>query len=123
MDNCSWVFTSTDYCCFHESSLPLLCSTSTCFVGARSFFSTHFGRRIPASQEAVIVGQGDFRYQMVPGWGMQNANGIKLGHCQAVAEDRQGRILLLNTSEEHCMLILGTDGGLLDIWGVRQTHR
>jgi hypothetical protein len=74
-------------------------------------------------QEAVIVGQGDFRYQMVPGWGMQNANGIKLGHCQAVAEDRQGRILLLNTSEEHCMLILGTDGGLLDIWGVRQTHR
>jgi hypothetical protein len=41
----------------------------------------------------------------------------------SVAEDRQGRILLLNTSEEHCMLILGTDGGLLDIWGVRQTHR
>ena len=82
----------------------------------------HSSLHIPAAEyrspeTPVIIGQDDFRYQLIPGWGRQNAEGFKLGHCHAMAEDSQGRILLLNASDEHCMLVLGQDGGLLDVWG------
>jgi peptidylamidoglycolate lyase len=70
-----------------------------------------------APQSPVEIGQGDFRYRLIPDWGTQNSPAIQLGHCHAILEDAFGRILLLNASDEHCILVLGQDGALLDAWG------
>ena len=67
--------------------------------------------------EEVVIGEGDFRYKLVPGWATQNAGDFKLGHCNAIAQDSRGRILLLHTSEEHCVIALDQAGEVLDAWG------
>ena len=70
----------------------------------------------PPDQQ-VIIGQGDFRYQLVPGWAPANADQYKLGNCHAISEDSRGRILLLNTSKKHCIIALSPEGKILDTWG------
>ena len=65
----------------------------------------------------MIIGEGEFRYQLVPGWADENAATHALGHGHAIAEDSTGRILFLNASAEHCMIILDKQGKLLDAWG------
>ncbi len=65
----------------------------------------------------VIIGDGAFRYQLVPGWATRNAETHKLGHGHAIAEDSAGRILFLNASAEYCMIILDKQGKLLEAWG------
>ena len=67
--------------------------------------------------EAVVIGEGDFRYRLVPGWATQNAANYKLGNCNAIAQDSRGRILLLHTSKEHCLIALSPKGVVLDAWG------
>ena len=67
--------------------------------------------------EAVVIGEGDFRYRLVPGWATQNAANYKLGNCNAIAQDSRGRILLLHTSKEHCLIALSPEGMVLDAWG------
>ena len=67
--------------------------------------------------EAVEIGAGEFRYRLVSGWAMQNADNYKLGNCNAIAQDGRGRILLLHTSKEHCLIALNADGKVLDAWG------
>jgi parallel beta-helix repeat protein len=68
-------------------------------------------------REAVVIGEGDFRYRLVPGWATQNAAKYKLGNCNAIAQDSRGRILLLHTSKEHCLIALSPEGVVLDAWG------
>jgi len=67
--------------------------------------------------KAIIIGQNDFRYQLVPGWSTSNAGQYQLGHCHAMAEDGRGRILLLNANKEHCLIALSPEGKVLDAWG------
>lgn len=68
-------------------------------------------------KEAVVIGEGEFRYKLVPGWATENAEKFKLGHCHAIQQDSRGRILLLHTSKEHCLIALSQDGKVLDAWG------
>jgi peptidylamidoglycolate lyase len=68
-------------------------------------------------REPMIVGSGAWTYQLVPGWAEQNAAAFTLGHCHAILEDAYGRLLLLNASEEHCMVVLNPEGVVLDVWG------
>lgn len=68
-------------------------------------------------KEPVVIGEGDFRYRLVPGWATQNGGKYKLGNCNAIAQDSRGRILLLHTSKEHCLIALSPEGKVLDAWG------
>ncbi len=65
----------------------------------------------------LIIGQGEFRYQLVPAWATENDSQYPLGHCHAMAEDNRGRILLLNASKKHCLIALSPTGEVLDAWG------
>lgn len=68
-------------------------------------------------QEAVVIGEREFRYKPVPGWATENAAKYKLGHCHAIKQDSRGRILLLHTRKEHCVIALSPEGKVLDAWG------
>ncbi len=67
--------------------------------------------------QAVTIGQGDFRYQLIPGWATQNTKQYPLGHGHAMASDSRGRILLLNASKKHCLIALNPAGEVIDAWG------
>lgn len=67
--------------------------------------------------ESMVIGDGEFRYRLVPGWATENAATYKLGNCNAIAQDSRGRILLLHTSREHCLIALSPEGKVLDAWG------
>ena len=67
--------------------------------------------------EAIEIGTGEFRYRLVPGWATANADRYKLGNCNAIAQDSRGRILLLHTSKERCLIALSAAGEVLDAWG------
>ncbi|NOY00062.1 MAG: 6-bladed beta-propeller [Verrucomicrobia bacterium] len=98
--------------------LILLLLTLPCSALAHDHKKTHepVDQYSPPSKP-IVIGQGDFRYQLVPGWATANAGQYKLGNCHAMAEDRRGRILLLNASKEHCLIALSPDGKVLDAWG------
>ena len=87
-----------------------------------SFAHDHAEPHVPVEayqtpETPIVVGQGDFQYRLIPRWGMQNSPAIQLGNCHAILEDAHGRLLLLNASEDHCMIVLSPDGALLDAWG------
>ena len=68
-------------------------------------------------EESIVVGSGDFSFRLIPGWAEQNSGVFELGHCHAIMEDAYGRILLLNASADHCMIVLNQEGVILDAWG------
>ena len=70
-----------------------------------------------APKDSIVVGSGDFKFRLIPGWAEQNSGVFDLGHCHAIMEDAYGRILLLNASADHCMMVLNQEGVLLDAWG------
>ncbi len=68
-------------------------------------------------KEEIEIGEGSFRYKLVPGWATENADKYKLGNCNAISQDSRGRILLLHTSKEQCLIALSPEGKVLDAWG------
>jgi DNA-binding beta-propeller fold protein YncE len=62
---------------------------------------------------AQIVGQGDFRYELVDGWA-QLPDGWSIGQVSP-ATDSEGRVYLFNRSE-HPMIVLDRDGTFVEAW-------
>jgi len=67
--------------------------------------------------ERLIVGEGEFRFQYLPGWGSEAAAKLSLGHCHAMVVDRSGCLYLANTNPDYCIVVLDESGQLLDRWG------
>jgi sugar lactone lactonase YvrE len=63
----------------------------------------------------MIVGQGDFRYQVADGW-EQLPEGWRHGDVAGVATDSQDRVYVFNRGE-HPLLIYDRDGRFLSHWG------
>ncbi len=63
-----------------------------------------------------ILGQGDFRYRVVKNWGDGALKGITIGNGHGLAFDAAGRLFFLNDNPKNNVLILSTDGKLLDQW-------
>ena len=68
-------------------------------------------------KKEIEIGEGSFRYKLVPGWATENTKKYKLGNCNAISQDSRGRILLLHTSKEQCLIALSPEGKVLDAWG------
>ncbi len=67
--------------------------------------------------EAVVIGEGAFKYRLIPGWAQHNSRQITLGEGKAIVEDSQGRIYHLNGSADHCVVVLSPTGKLINAWG------
>jgi NHL repeat len=63
----------------------------------------------------MIVGQGEYRYEVVEGW-EQLPSGWSHGDVAGVATDSQDRVYVFNRSE-HPVIIYDRDGKFLDTWG------
>lgn len=70
---------------------------------------------VPPS-EKVVLGQGAFRYELIPGWATHNKD-IRLPHCHAIAPSSSGQIYLLVNDPENCVIVLDPSGTVIKRWG------
>ena len=63
----------------------------------------------------MIVGQGDYRYEVVPHWAKFPAD-WNIGWISAVAADSMDRVFLYSRSG-HPVVVLDADGNFLSTWG------
>jgi len=69
---------------------------------------------------SVIVGSGDYRYEVVEGW-EQIPSGWSHGDVAGVATDSQDRVYVFNRSE-HPVIVYDREGKFLDAWGDLATY-
>lgn len=93
-------------------------------VGRRRFLATGgalagFGlltSKIRA-QAPVVIGHGDFRYEVVTGWGELDPAQFPVANCHEMVEDSKGRLILFQTNVKNNVLIYDKGGKLLESWG------
>lgn len=64
----------------------------------------------------TVLGQGDFRYRQVPGWGVLDAS-TPVNNCHGLAIDREGHLLLLTDDVHNNVIIYDRQGRLVHKWG------
>ncbi|MHA3774980.1 6-bladed beta-propeller [Verrucomicrobiota bacterium sgz303538] len=62
------------------------------------------------------LGQGDFRYRVVPGWGVLGAD-TPVNNCHGIVKDREGHIVLLTDDTKNNVIIYDKRGALVHKWG------
>jgi peptidylamidoglycolate lyase len=69
-------------------------------------------------KEVPPLGQGDFKYRSVAGWGVLDDK-TPVKNCSAMVTDSQGRIFLLTDHLSNNVIVYDKDGKLLNKWGDR----
>ncbi len=65
---------------------------------------------------STVLGQGDFRYRQVKGWGQLDSR-APVNDCHGLARDRQGHILLLTNDATNNVIVYDAAGKLVHKWG------
>jgi sugar lactone lactonase YvrE len=68
------------------------------------------------AEAQTILGQGDFRYRVVPHWGELGAQ-TPVKDCHGMVQARDGRIFLLTNHTANNVIIYDQEGALLGKWG------
>jgi len=68
------------------------------------------------ADEAPVLGQGDFRYRVVPDWGVLGAE-TPVNNCHGLVRDREGHIILLTDHVKNNVIVYDTKGHLVHKWG------
>lgn len=63
-----------------------------------------------------ILGQGDWRYRVVPGWGVLDEK-TPVKNCHGIVEDREGHVILLTDHVQNNVIIYDSAGKLVSKWG------
>ncbi len=63
-----------------------------------------------------LLGQGEFRYRVVPGWGVLGAE-TPVNNCHGIVCDREGHIILLTDHVQNNVIIYDSAGRLVHKWG------
>ncbi|MBC7365197.1 MAG: 6-bladed beta-propeller [Undibacterium sp.] len=69
-----------------------------------------------ATAASPILGQGNFRYRVVPGWGVLGAD-TPVNDCHGLARDRAGHIILLTNHTANNVIVYDRAGRLVHKWG------
>lgn len=75
-----------------------------------------FGATMVRSETAAVLGQGEFRYQVVPGWGVLDDR-TPVKNCHGVVTDREGHVILLTDHTANHVIIYDGAGRLVNKWG------
>ncbi len=67
-------------------------------------------------QPTGILGQGEFCYRPVPGWGVLDAT-TPVKNCHAIVQDREGHVILLTDHTANNVIIYDRVGRLVHKWG------
>lgn len=68
------------------------------------------------SEERPVLGQGEFRYRVVPGWGALGAD-TPVKNCHGIVTDREGHIVLLTDHVKNNVIVYDPSGKLVHKWG------
>lgn len=71
-----------------------------------------------ALSSPLILGQGDFCYRVVPGWGVLDA-ATPVKDCHGLARDRAGHIILLTNHANNNVIVYDRRGRLVHKWGTQ----
>ncbi|MFN8355001.1 MAG: twin-arginine translocation signal domain-containing protein [Spirosomataceae bacterium] len=67
--------------------------------------------------DEVVVGHQNFRYKVVPNWGVLDAGQNPVNDCHEMVQDAKGRIFMLTNETKNNVLVYDKSGKLLDAWG------
>jgi hypothetical protein len=72
----------------------------------------------------LVYGQGDFRYEQVPGWGQLDPEVTPVSNCHGLAHTRDGHIVLLTDHTKNSVIVYDRAGKLQHKWGTQfpQAH-
>lgn len=63
-----------------------------------------------------LLGQGEFRYRVVPEWGVLDAK-TPVNDCPGIVADAEGHIILLTNDTTNNVIVYDKDGRLVHKWG------
>ncbi len=72
--------------------------------------------QVSGADDPAILGQGNYRYRLVPNWGVLG-NDTPVNDCHAMVLDKRGRLLLLTNESRNNVIIYDRGGKLLGTWG------
>ncbi len=75
-----------------------------------------FGQSQDRSTDGTILGQGEYRWKVVPGWGVLDAD-TPVNDCHGMLQTQDGRIFLLTNETRNNVIIYDKAGRLLGKWG------
>jgi peptidylamidoglycolate lyase len=90
-----------------------LLSLSSAILG---FGATGLAQSQKSDAGAEVLGQGNFRWRVVPGWGVLDAE-TPVAECHGMLQTKDGRIFLLTTHLKNNVIIYDRTGKLLGKWG------
>lgn len=86
-------------------------------LAASTAFPTQTMSPKSAKPTDIILGHGQFKYKVVPNWGLLDAGKNPVNDCHEMVEDAKGRLFLLTNETKNNVLIYDKSGKLLDSWG------
>lgn len=69
-----------------------------------------------AQSSGKVLGQGQFRYRVVPGWGVLGAE-TPVKNCHGIVCDREGHVILLTDHTANNVVVYDRSGRLVHKWG------
>lgn len=69
-----------------------------------------------AQSASPVLGQGKFRYRVVPGWGVLGAE-TPVKDCHGIVCDREGHVILLTNHTANNVIVYDRGGRLVHKWG------
>ncbi len=92
-------------------------TATTAAACAFSFRPLH-AQTTTAALTGSVLGQGNFRYRFVPGWGVLDA-ATPVKDCHGLARDRAGHIILLTNHTANNVIVYDRQGRLVHKWGTQ----
>src|SRR4051812_28524894 len=87
------------------------------FLRAAAFAGLASGVRLRArAATSEVLGHGEFRYRVVPDWGVLGAD-TPVNDCHGLARDRAGHIILLTNHTANNVIVYNRRGRLVHKWG------
>ena len=68
------------------------------------------------AEPGTVLGQGDFRYRVVPNWGVLGAE-TPVNNCHGIVQDREGHVILLTDHVQNNVIVYDKAGRLVHKWG------
>jgi len=92
----------------HSISRRSFCSLAAAAVGVP--------RLARSADASPVLGQGDYRYRAVPGWGQLGAD-TPVDNCHGIVCDAEGHLILLTDQVKNNFIVYDAAGKLVHKWG------
>jgi peptidylamidoglycolate lyase len=74
------------------------------------------------ANSSLELGRGDFRFRVLPGWGVLNDK-TPVKNCHGIVLDREGHVILLTDHVANNVIVYNQAGKLVSKWGCSSQGR